>query len=122
MQAMINKLLHELFCNYYVVHKLFYELVYTITQYSQSSYTYITMFMNITIHRYIHTYIVAYVHIRQTTRTCVTSIKCSYLCTMFYMLTLQLYFYRYPESKQSTDTPVVNIKIFDGAAVASSNA
>ena len=31
-------------------------------------------------------------------------------------------FYRYPESKQSTDTPVVNAKIFDGAAVASSNA
>ena len=38
------------------------------------------------------------------------------------MLKLQLYFYSYPESKQSTDTPVVNAKIFDGAAVASSNA
>ena len=36
------------------------------------------------------------------------------------MLKLQLYFYRYPESKQSTDTPVVNAKIFDGATVASS--
>ena len=84
------------------------------------TYTYITMFMNITIHRYIHTYILAYVHTRQTTRACATSIKCSYLCTIFYMLKLQLCFYRYPESKQSTDTPVVNAKIFDGAAVASS--